>query len=142
MNKLSYSPAPSCWGWPAVPDIASRRSRSRFQRRQVTILYVADLHAQLRAHPELFWRDGEERVEQAGGFARVAAAIEQIKQERGGDVLVLDAGDTIQGSGAAALTRGRGAPRAAQRAGAHGGVPGNWEVVYGPAVLRERAPAS
>ncbi len=42
--------------------------------RHVTVAYVADLHAQLEAHPELFWRDGTERVETAGGFAHVASA--------------------------------------------------------------------
>jgi S-sulfosulfanyl-L-cysteine sulfohydrolase len=108
-------------------------------RKQVTVLYVADLHAQLRAHPELFWRDGEERIEMAGGFARVAAAIERIKQERGGDVLVLDAGDTLQGSGEAALTQGAALLAPLNALGLQGAVPGNWEVAYGPQVLRERA---
>ncbi|MCE9668199.1 bifunctional metallophosphatase/5'-nucleotidase [Myxococcus stipitatus] len=109
------------------------------QRHQLTILYVADLHAQLRAHPELFWRDGKERVEVAGGFARVAAAIRRIRAERGGEVLVLDAGDTIQGSGAAALTEGAALVEPLNALGLDGAVPGNWEVVYGPAVLRQRA---
>ncbi|QQR41786.1 5'-nucleotidase C-terminal domain-containing protein [Myxococcus xanthus] len=109
------------------------------QRQQLTVLYVADLHAQLRAHPELFWNDGKERIEMAGGFARVAAAIQQIRAERGGDVLVLDAGDTIQGSGAAALTEGGVLIEPLNALGLDGAVPGNWEVVYGPAVLRQRA---
>ncbi len=109
------------------------------ERRQVTVLYVADLHAQLRPHPELFWRDGEERIEEAGGFARVAAAIARIRAERGGDVLVLDAGDTIQGSGEAGLTEGRALIDPLNALGIDAAVPGNWEVVYGPRALRERA---
>ncbi|MBZ4402238.1 bifunctional UDP-sugar hydrolase/5'-nucleotidase [Myxococcus sp. AS-1-15] len=109
------------------------------KRQQLTILYVADLHAQLRAHPELFWRDGEERIELAGGFARLSAAIQRIRAERGGDVLVLDGGDTIQGSGAAALTEGRALIAPLNALGLDGAVPGNWEVVYGPQVLRQRA---
>lgn len=106
---------------------------------QVTVLYVADLHAQLRAHPELFWRDGKERIEQAGGFARIAAAIAQIRKERGGAVLVLDAGDTLQGSGAAALTEGKVLIEPLNALGLDAAIPGNWEVVYGAQVLRERA---
>ncbi|MFY0567929.1 bifunctional metallophosphatase/5'-nucleotidase [Archangium lansingense] len=108
-------------------------------RKQLTILYVADLHAQLRAHPELFWHEGKERIEEAGGFARVAAAIRRIRAERGGEVLVLDAGDTIQGSGAAALTEGSALTEPLNAIGFDGAIPGNWEVVYGPAVLRQRA---
>ncbi|WP_233611878.1 bifunctional UDP-sugar hydrolase/5'-nucleotidase [Corallococcus sp. AB045] len=109
------------------------------QRKQLTVLYVADLHAQLRAHPELFWHEGKERIEEAGGFARVAVAIQRIRAERGGDVLVLDAGDTIQGSGAAALTEGGALIEPLNALGLDAAVPGNWEVVYGPQVLRQRA---
>lgn len=108
-------------------------------RAQVTVLYVADLHAQLREHPELFWNGGRERTELAGGFARVAAAIAQIRAERGGEVLVLDAGDTIQGSGAAALTEGRALVEPLNLLGLDAAIPGNWEVVYGAKALRARA---
>ncbi len=109
------------------------------EARQMTVLFVADLHAQLEAHPELFWQEGEEdRLEIAGGFARVAAAIDQIRQERNGDVLVLDGGDTIQGSGVAALTEGEAVVPVANALGLDAAIPGNWEVAYGPDVLRER----
>lgn len=108
-------------------------------RREVSLVFVADLHAQLEAHPELFFRDGEERIEEAGGFARVAAAVAQIRRERPGKVLVLDGGDTLQGSAEAAMTEGRAVVAALNGIGFDVGVPGNWEVVYGPAVLRERA---
>jgi 2',3'-cyclic-nucleotide 2'-phosphodiesterase (5'-nucleotidase family) len=109
------------------------------ERKQLTVLYVADLHAQLEPHPELFWRNGEERIEEAGGLARVAAAINQIRAERGGDVLVLDAGDTLQGSGTAALTEGAALIAPLNALGFDGAIPGNWEVVYGGERLRQRA---
>ena len=119
---------------------AGPRPRAAAARKHVTVLYVADLHAQLRAHPELFWRDGAERLETAGGFARVAAAIDAIRRERGaGNVLVLDAGDTLQGSAEAALTEGAALVAPLNALGLEGGVPGNWEVAYGPDVLRTRA---
>lgn len=106
--------------------------------KQVTLLFAADLHAQLEPHPELFW-EGSERVEEAGGFARVAAAIQRIRAERGGAVLAMDGGDTLQGSAEAARTEGAAVVGALNGIGFDLGVPGNWEVVYGPAVLRERA---
>lgn len=109
------------------------------ERRHVTVLFVADLHAQLDSHPELFWHGGEERIEEAGGFARVAAAVAQIREERQGQVLVLDGGDTIQGSAEAAMTQGRAIVPALNAIGFDAAVPGNWEVVYGPVALRERA---
>jgi len=106
--------------------------------RHLTVVYVADLHAQLEPHPERFWRDGKERLETAGGLARVAAAIDEIREERGGEVLVLDAGDTLQGSAPAALTQGRAVVPALNLVGFDGAVPGNWEVAYGVPVMEAR----
>ena len=104
-----------------------------------TLLFVADLHAQLDPHPELFWRDGEEdRLEVAGGFARVAAVADAIREERDGDVLFLDGGDTIQGGGAAALSDGAVVVPVLNALGFDVAVPGNWEVAYGPDVMRKR----
>jgi 2',3'-cyclic-nucleotide 2'-phosphodiesterase (5'-nucleotidase family) len=106
----------------------------------VTVLYVADLHAQLESHPEVFDRGGpEERTVLAGGFARLATAIEEIRAERGDGVLVVDGGDTLQGSGAGALTEGAAVVGALAPLGIDVGVPGNWEVAYGPGALRRRA---
>lgn len=101
-------------------------------RKQITLLYVADLHAQLESHRELFWSNGEERIEEAGGFARVAAAVREIRQERNGHVLVLDGGDTIQGSAEAAMTEGRAVVDALNGIGLDIGVPGNWESLMAP----------
>lgn len=109
--------------------------------RQVTVLYVADLHGQLEEHPELFWQGGDERIETAGGFARLKTAVDRIRAERDGEVLFLDAGDTLQGSGAAALTQGEAMIAPLNLLGLDAGVPGNWEVVYGAEVLVQRAAA-
>ena len=105
---------------------------------QVTVLFLADLHAQLKEHPELFWSDGEERIVKAGGYARLADAIDRIKERRDGKVLVVDGGDTIQGSGAAALTEGEAVVSPMNELGVDVAIPGNWSVAYGPDVLRKR----
>jgi len=105
---------------------------------KVTVLYVADLHGQIDPHPELSWGPGGERTELAGGFARITAAVDKIRAEEGGEVLFLDAGDTIQGSGLAALSKGEALVDPLQAMPFDGALPGNWEVAYGPQVLRER----
>lgn len=75
----------------------------------------------------------------AGGVARIATAVEAIREERPGRVLFMDAGDTIQGSAAAAWTEGKAAVAPINALNLDLGVPGNWEVVYGARVLEERA---
>lgn len=124
----------ACQSDPLGP--ASSRPESASPK-EITILFAADLHAQLEEHPELFW-EGEERIEPAGGFARVARAIADIRAERPGAVLAIDGGDTLQGSAAAAWTEGRAVVPALNAIGFDLGIPGNWEVVYGPKVLEER----
>ncbi|WP_165253372.1 bifunctional metallophosphatase/5'-nucleotidase [Paludisphaera soli] len=104
----------------------------------ISLVYMADLHAQLEPHAEFFWQDGDERAE-VGGVARIASAVKAIRAERPGGVLFLDAGDTIQGSAAAAWTKGEAVVAPLNALGLDLGVPGNWEVVYGGAILKQRA---
>ena len=112
----------------------------RARSRSITLAYFADLHAQLEPHPELFWSKGsDELVTEAGGVARLASALRALRRERPAQVLAFDAGDTIQGSAAAAWTDGRAVVPALNALGLDLGIPGNWEVVYGKNVLLERA---
>lgn len=105
----------------------------------ISLVYIADLHAQLEPHAEFFWRGGTVETATAGGVSRIAAAIEVIRKERPGRVLFMDAGDTIQGSAAAAWTEGKAVVAPINALKLDLGVPGNWEVVYGARVLEERA---
>ncbi len=105
----------------------------------ITLLYIADLHAQLEPHAELFWQGGHDETTTAGGVARIARAVEAIRRERPGQVLFMDAGDTIQGSAAAAWTEGRVVVAPLNALGLDLGIPGNWEVVYGARALEKRA---
>jgi 2',3'-cyclic-nucleotide 2'-phosphodiesterase (5'-nucleotidase family) len=105
----------------------------------VSLVYIADLHGQLEEHPELFWSEGREQlVKRAGGVARIAAAVAELRRERAGAVLFMDAGDTIQGSAIAAWSEGRDVVGAVNALGLDLGLPGNWEVVYGAKVLEKR----
>ncbi len=108
--------------------------------RTITLAYFADLHAQLEPHPELYWSRGkDELVREAGGVARLATAIRDLRKERPGKTLIMDAGDTIQGSAAAAWTEGAVVVPALNALGLDLAIPGNWEVVYGKSVLLKRA---
>ncbi|WP_206524288.1 bifunctional metallophosphatase/5'-nucleotidase [Lujinxingia sediminis] len=133
----------ACSNAPKTPDATATQAAEPATSQtteELTVLFVADLHAQLYEHPELFWQEGQEdRLEMAGGFARVAAAIDAIKAERPGRVLVLDGGDTLQGAGEAALTEGAAIVPALNALGLDAAIPGNWEVAYGPEVLKQRA---
>lgn len=105
---------------------------------EITLLFVADLHAQLDEHLELYWGDGPDRLAVAGGFARVAQAIDDERAGAENATIVIDGGDTIQGSALAALTYGAAVVPLLDRLGFDVAVPGNWEVVYGPEVMKER----
>lgn len=119
---------------------AASETRPSDQPRTITLAYFADLHAQLEPHPELFWSRGkDELVKEAGGVARLATAIRALRNERPGKTLVMDAGDTIQGSAAAAWTEGAVVVPALNALELDLAIPGNWEVVYGKGALLKRA---
>ncbi|WP_435007944.1 bifunctional metallophosphatase/5'-nucleotidase [Tundrisphaera lichenicola] len=105
----------------------------------ISLVYIADLHAQLEPHAEFFWRGGRDETVMAGGVSRIASAVDVIRKERPGRVLFMDAGDTIQGSAAAAWTEGKAVVPPMNALKLDLGIPGNWEVVYGGKVLEDRA---
>lgn len=108
--------------------------------RRVTIAYINDLHAQLEPHAELFWSDdGEEYVENVGGFSRIATLVNELRAARPGEVLFVDGGDTIQGSGPAAWTEGQVVVEPLNALGLDLAIPGNWSVAYGAQAWRQRA---
>lgn len=108
--------------------------------KKITIAYFSDLHAQVEEHPELFWYDnGTEEMATAGGASRMAALLERIRKENPEGTLVFDGGDSIQGSGEAALTQGSVMIPILNQLKIDAAVPGNWEVVYGVPVLKSFA---
>lgn len=87
----------------ARPRGASTAARER----TVTLMFMADAHGDIETHPELFWRpDGSTELAPAGGYARLAGAANAIRRETGGRALLVDGGDTFQGSAVAAWSRG------------------------------------
>ncbi len=117
-----------------VEGVANEKSR-RF-----TIAYVNDIHAQLEPHAELFWSgETEEYVENVGGLSRISTAVKMLRAERPGQVVFIDGGDTIQGSGPAAWSLGEVVVKPMNSLGLDLAIPGNWAVTYGAEALKQRA---
>lgn len=111
------------------------------ERRRVSLVYINDVHAQLEPHPELFWSEasGDEYVRGAGGVSRIATVFKQLRENRPNELLFIDGGDTIQGSGPAAWTQGRVVVEPMNALGLDVAIPGNWSVAYGANPWKERA---
>lgn len=104
--------------------------------RRVTLLHMADTHAQLESHPD-FLPGEQPEIQQMGGFARLKTAIDRERATGAGATFLLDSGDAVQGSGPAAWSQGAVVIEPLNALGLDAFVPGNWEVVYGPERFKE-----
>lgn len=104
--------------------------------KHVRLLHLGDMHAQLETHWE-FLPENPSRLYRMGGFARIKTALDQYKQSVAGAVFAVDGGDTFQGSALAAWTKGKAILAPLNALGIDVGIPGNWEVVYGPKAFRK-----
>ena len=103
---------------------------------EISLVYIADVHAQIEPHAELFWDDeGDRYVEDVGGLSRVATVFNRIRDERPDQALFIDGGDTFQGSGPAAWSEGRVVIEPTNALGLDVGIPGNWSVAHGKPAL-------
>src|SRR4051794_25508115 len=55
----------------------------------ISLVYMADLHAQLEPHAESIWHGGKDETATAGGVARIAAAVDAVRRQRPGRVLFM-----------------------------------------------------
>ncbi|RIK53373.1 MAG: bifunctional metallophosphatase/5'-nucleotidase [Chloroflexi bacterium] len=104
----------------------------------LTIVQVNDSHSYLEPHPELFWGAHGADYRIAGGYARLATVINQIRQDRPGGVLVLDGGDTFHGTYPAVHSRGEALLPVLNAIG-FDAMSAHWEFAYGPAHFRRLA---
>lgn len=107
--------------------------------RAVTVLLMADTHAALDVHQEIFFdAQGQPAFRPAGGYPLLASAIRQERSAAGGRALLVNVGDTIHGSAVAEWTQGAAIVPVVNALGIDVFVPGNWEFAYGPEVFRQR----
>lgn len=98
---------------------------------KLTILQMNDSHGYLDLHQELFWEGDHAKYELAGGYARIAAIFNQIRNEMEGKTLVFDCGDTIHGTYAAVKTKGEAMIPILNYLN-FDAMTAHWEFAYGP----------
>jgi Calcineurin-like phosphoesterase len=121
----------------ASADLARSQTVKRGGARHLTILHTADIHGQLEIHHEFFYEDARPRFKRRGGFATLRTMIDALRRENPQGTLVVDGGDCFQGSAVAALSKGQAIIPLINRVRYDLVLPGNWEVVYGKAMLIE-----
>ncbi len=106
--------------------------------RNLTLVQLNDSHGYVELHNELFWTASGAVYRKAGGYARIAALLKQIRNERPGAVLAFDGGDTIHGTYPAVKTKGEGLVPLLN-ALAFDAMTAHWEFAYGPQHLQKVA---
>lgn len=108
------------------------------QQTSLTIVQMNDSHAYCDLHQEVFWQADRAVYRPAGGYARVAAIVNEIRAAHRGRTLFCDNGDTLHGTHPAQQTQGQALIPVLNALGLEA-TTAHWEFAYGPATFRERA---
>ena len=96
----------------------------------VTLIHTGDIHGHLVPRPNVR-SDSTGHLE--GGLARVATTVNRIRSQRGyKNTLLINTGDTLQGSAEAMFSRGQVMIDVLNLFGVQAHAPGNWDYLYGP----------
>jgi sulfur-oxidizing protein SoxB len=96
---------------------------------EVTFIHMGDVHGHMVPRPSLHPKTPGATD---GGLARMMTAINEIRARRTrGKTLLINTGDTIQGSAEALFTRGQALVDVLNRFRIDAYTPGNWDWVYG-----------
>ena len=105
---------------------------------EVVLIHTGDIHGHLVARPNVR-SDTTGRME--GGVARMYTVIKNIRKDatknRVNRSLLINTGDTLQGSGEALFTRGQAMIDVLNLFKIDANAPGNWDFLYGPARFEE-----
>lgn len=97
---------------------------------RITLLYTADIHAQLHTHDEFFWENNAPVYRKRGGLAVLKTMVESIRSRNPRNTILIDGGDFYHGHGIASLSEGQAFIPLFNALEYDLMVPGNWEVVY------------
>lgn len=103
----------------------------------LSIAYINDVHGYLEPHPELFYKGSREIIETAGGYARMASVINDIRNDFP-DTLLFDGGDTFHGTLPVVESKGEVIVPILNEMGFSAMV-GHWDFGYGPKQLKNLA---
>jgi len=106
-------------------------------RKNLTIVQMNDSHAYFDLHQEMFWQGGQAVYRPAGGYARIAALVKQIRAANQERVLFCDCGDTLHGTHPALKTQGQAMIPILNSLG-FDAMTAHWEFAYGPKVFNQR----
>ena len=104
----------------------------------LTVVQLNDSHAYFELHQELFWQGDQAVYRPAGGYARIATLIKQMRLEQRGNVLFCDCGDTLHGTYPVIKTQGQALIPILNALG-FDAMTAHWEFAYGPATFKQRA---
>jgi sulfur-oxidizing protein SoxB len=107
-------------------------------RRSLTVVQLNDSHAYFDLHQEMFWQSGQAVYRPAGGYARIAALVRQIRAANQERVLFCDCGDTLYGTYPALETQGEALIPILNSLGLDA-MTAHWEFAYGSATFKQRA---
>ena len=106
--------------------------------KQLTVVQLNDSHGYLDPHPELFWGPTGAVYRTAGGMARIATLLKELRAARPGQVLFCDGGDTFHGTYPVVASQGQ-AVIPVIRALGPAAATAHWEFAYGPPRLQALA---
>jgi len=99
----------------------------------LSIAYINDVHGYLEPHPELFYKDGEDFIQNAGGYARIASLVNDTRKKNP-HFLLFDGGDTFHGTLPVVQSQGECLVPILNKMGFSAMV-GHWDFAYGPPQL-------
>jgi len=104
---------------------------------KITIIHVSDVHGHMVPHDEKFVLAGNR--ENAGGVARLATGIKEIRERVGVEnTLTFMVGDSVHGGAEVLFTLGNAIMPVFNAFGIDAAVMGNWDFAYGTRVTRDR----
>lgn len=124
---------------PSVSAIANTTTQSENEQSEpiknpkqtlVSVLQTTDVHCQIHPHDELFWENGKTVFRKTGGYANLAAMLNQLKAQNP-NTYTIDTGDMFQGSELSVKTTGKAFVPILNAMDYDLFLPGNWEVIYG-----------
>lgn len=106
--------------------------------KDLNIVHINDVHGYMDLHQELFWQGRKATFRKAGGYARIAGLVNQIRVENPENVLFCDSGDTLHGTYPVVQTKGEILIPLLNKLSLDA-MTVHWEFAYSPNVLKEMA---